>query len=480
MTKNPLHEYFQAKSIAIFGASDSKDKPGYVIAENFIENFEGKTYLINPKGGEILGKTVYKSVKEIDDEIDAAVIIVPAKYAPATMEDCANMGIKSVVIISGGFKEIGEEGKKIQQRIDDIAKENNIRIIGPNCIGVFYPKRGIDMVFLPDEKLKRPGIGGVSILTQSGAFGSAFLDIMGSLGNGNYLSKFVSYGNASDINEADILEYFGEDPETKIILAYVEGFKEGKRFIEIARKVSLKKPIIAIKANRNEAGAHAVASHTASLAANDAVTDALFKEAGIIRVYTWDELFDCMNAFNSSLLPLGDRVLIITDGGGAGVMASDAVGELGMELSELSQEIRDKIKEDLPRGLRDIISVANPIDLTGSATAKEYLISLEHSLKDPNVDSITYIIIPTPPAINVKDLMEGLKPYAKRINKTITFCAIGGAEAVYIREELEQMNFPFYPTPARSVYAIKKLTEYAEFLEYYNQKLPVIREIPKD
>ncbi|MDY6902032.1 MAG: CoA-binding protein, partial [Cyanobacteriota bacterium] len=331
MANNPLQCFFEAKSMAIFGASQEKDKPGFVIARNFIRNFEGKTYLINPKGGEIFGHKVYKSVFEVDEPIEAAAIIVPAKYAPSTMEDCAKKGIKSVTIISGGFKEIGEEGKKLQQRIDEIAKENDIRIIGPNCIGLFYPKRGLDMVFLPDEKLKRPGIGGVSILSQSGAFGSAFLDIMGSLGNGKYLSKFVSYGNASDINEADILEFFGNDSETKVILAYIEGFKEGKRFIEIARKVSLKKPIIAIKANRNEAGAHAVASHTASLAANDAVTDALFKEAGIIRVQTWDELFDCMNAFYSSLLPEGDRVLIITDGGGAGVMASDVVGELEMK-----------------------------------------------------------------------------------------------------------------------------------------------------
>ncbi|MGC9778265.1 MAG: CoA-binding protein [Candidatus Heimdallarchaeota archaeon] len=475
MVNNPLQYFFEAKSMAIFGASASWDKPGYVIAENFINNFEGKTYLINPKGGEILSNPVYKSVLEVEESIEAAVIIVPAKYVPAAMEDCAKKGIKSVTIISGGFKEIGEEGTLLQQRIDETAKENGIRIIGPNCIGLFYPKRGLDMVFLPDEKLKRPGVGGVSILSQSGAFGSAFLDVMGSLGNGNYLSKFVSYGNASDINEADILEYFGEDPETKVILAYLEGFMDGKRFIEIARKVSLKKPIIAIKANRNEAGAHAVASHTASLAANDAVTDALFKEAGIIRAYTWDELFDCMNAFNSTLLPDGNRVLIITDGGGAGVMASDVVGELEMELAELSTNIYKKMREDLP----PIISVANPIDLTGSATAKEYLYALEQTIDDPNVDSITYIIIPTPPAINVKDLMEGLKPYAKTINKTITFCAIGGAEAVYIREELEQMNFAFYPTPYRSVYALKKLTEYADYLKDHGQKLPVLRETPK-
>jgi acyl-CoA synthetase (NDP forming) len=479
MSKNPLHDFFQARSVAIFGASASEDKPGYVIAENFIKNFEGKTFLLNPKGGEILGHPVYKSLAEIDDDIDVAVLIIPARYAPATVADCAKKGIKSIIIISGGFKEIGEEGIKLQKQIDQTAKENGMRIIGPNCIGLFYPKRGIDTVFLPDEKLKRPGIGGVSILSQSGAFGSAFLDIMGSLGNGNYLSKFVSYGNASDINEADILEYFGEDPETKIILAYLEGFKEGKRFIEIARKISLTKPIIAIKANRNEAGAHAVASHTASLAANDAVTDALFREAGIIRAYTWDELFDCMNAFNSSLLPEGDKVLIITDGGGAGVMASDAVGELGLQLADLTPEIHDKIKGDFPEGLRDIISVANPIDLTGSATAYEYIISLKHSLQDANVDSITYIIIPTPPAIDVKELMESLKPYAKTINKTITFCAIGGAEAVYIREELEQMNFAFYPTPARSVYAIQKLTEYAEYLKSHGQKLPVIRKKPE-
>ncbi|MHA1354750.1 MAG: CoA-binding protein, partial [Candidatus Heimdallarchaeota archaeon] len=298
---------------------------------------------------------------------------------------------------------------------------------------------------------------------------------MGSLGNGKYVSKFVSYGNASDINEADILEYFGDDDETKVILAYLEGFKDGRRFIEVARKVSLKKPIIAIKANRNEAGAHAVASHTASLAANDAVTDALFKEAGIIRTYTWDELFDCMNAFNSSLLPEGDNVLVITDGGGAGVMASDAIGEMGMELAELSPKVHEKMRADLP----PIISVANPIDLTGSATSVEYLYALEQTIDDPNVDAITYIIIPTPPAINVYDLMEGLKPYAKTIKKTIVFCAIGGKEADYIKEELETMNFPFYPTPARSVYAIQKLLEYSEYLKAHGQKLPVLREVPK-
>lgn len=475
MAENPLEKFFKAKSIAIFGASSSKEKPGYVIAENFIKKFDGKTHLINPKGGEILGHPVYKSVLEIDEPIDSGVIIVPAKYVPATMKDCAKKNIQTVTIISGGFKEIGEEGVKLQKRIDQIAQENNIRIIGPNCVGIFYPKRGLDMVFLPESKLKRPGVGGVSILSQSGAFGSAFLDIMGSLGEGNYLSKFVSYGNASDINEADILEYFGQDPETKIILAYLEGFKEGRRFIEIARKVSLKKPIIAIKANRTEAGAQAVASHTASLAANDDVTEALFREAGIIRVYTWDDLFDCMIAFNNSLLPKGDRVLVITDGGGAGVMASDAIGLADLQLADLSPEVQQKMEEDLP----PFFSVANPIDLTGSATAEQYLYALEQTIKDPMIDSITYIIIPTPPAVDVKALMEGLKPFAKKINKTITFCALGGAEAEYIREELEKMNFPFYPTPARSVYAIKKLTEYADYLRAYGTELPVIREIPK-
>ncbi len=475
MTENPLHKFFQTKSMAIFGASASKDKPGFVIAENFINNFDGKTILVNHKGGEILGQPVYKTLEEVEGPVEAATIIVPAKYVPAAMEDCAKKGVKSVTIISGGFKEIGEEGIKLQQQIDTIAKEHDIRIIGPNCIGLFYPKRGLDMVFLPEEKLKRPTEGGISILSQSGAFGSAFLDIMGSLGKGNYLSKFVSFGNASDINEADILEYFGEDPETKIILIYLEGFKDGRRFIETARKVSLKKPIIAIKANRTEAGARAVASHTASLAANDDVTEALFKEAGIIRAYTWDNLFDCMKAFNSTLLPKGNQVLVITDGGGAGVMASDAIGLLGLELADLSPEIEKKMKEDLP----PYFSVANPIDLTGSATAKEYLYALEQTINDPAVDSITFIIIPTPPAINVKELMEGLKPYAKSINKTVTFCAIGGEEALYIREELEQMNFPFYPTPARSVYGIGILTEYADYLRTHGQELPVIRETPK-
>ncbi|TFF84993.1 hypothetical protein EU523_00690 [Candidatus Heimdallarchaeota archaeon] len=331
----------------------------------------------------------------------------------------------------------------------------------------------MDMVFLPEEKLNRPGVGNVSILSQSGAFGSAFLDIMGSLGAGNYVSKFVSYGNASDINEADILEYFGEDPETKIILAYLEGFKDGRRFIEVARRVSLKKPIIAIKANRTAAGAKAVASHTASLAANDDVTEALFKEAGIIRAYTWDDLFDCMLAFNGSVLPKGDRTLIITDGGGAGVMASDAIGLLDLELAELSSEVKSKMESDLP----SYYSVANPIDLTGSATADQYIYALEQTINDPNIDSIVYIIIPTPPAVDVKALMDGIKPFEKKVKKAITFCAIGGKEADFIREELEKLQFPFYPTPARTVKAIRQLTDYANYLQDHNAPFPKIREV---
>jgi acetyl coenzyme A synthetase (ADP forming)-like protein len=473
MAENPLKSFFDAESVAIFGASGTVGKPGYVITENFVNKFQGKTFLINPKGGTILDQPVYKSVTEIDEPIHLATVMVPAKYVPSVMEDCAKKGIKCVAILSGGFKEIGEEGVKLQQRIDEIAQENNIRIIGPNCIGLFYPKVGMDMVFLPEEKLNRPGVGNVSILSQSGAFGSAFLDIMGSLGAGNYVSKFVSYGNASDINEADILEYFGEDPETKIILAYLEGFKDGRRFIEVARRVSLKKPIIAIKANRTAAGAKAVASHTASLAANDDVTEALFKEAGIIRAYTWDDLFDCMLAFNGSVLPKGDRTLIITDGGGAGVMASDAIGLLDLELAELSSEVKSKMESDLP----SYYSVANPIDLTGSATADQYIYALEQTINDPNIDSIVYIIIPTPPAVDVKALMDGIKPFEKKVKKAITFCAIGGKEADFIREELEKLQFPFYPTPARTVKAIRQLTDYANYLQDHNASFPKIREV---
>ncbi|MHA1203504.1 MAG: CoA-binding protein [Candidatus Heimdallarchaeaceae archaeon] len=313
---NRIANFFNAKSFCVIGASTNLLKPGGVVAENFAKDFPGKLFLVNPRGGTHIfaGKeyTLYKSVLDIEEEIDAAIIIVPAKFAPQALEECGKKNIKNVIVTTGGFAEIGEEGVAIQNRMNDIMKTYNINIIGPNCLGLYSPVLGYDTMFLPVNKLKRPKPGNVSIFTQSGAFGAAFIDQLARLGSGNWIARFISYGNASDINEADCIEYLGDDEDTKMILVYLEDFKNGRKFMETLREVSLKKPVLGIKANRTEAGAKAGASHTAALSSDDAIVDDLLKEAGFQRVITWDELEDCVISFATQPLPKGNRVAIVT------------------------------------------------------------------------------------------------------------------------------------------------------------------------
>ncbi|MCD6422220.1 CoA-binding protein [bacterium] len=455
-----LENFFNIKSFCVVGASTTPNKPGNVVAYNFAHYFPGKTYLVNPKGGELFGLPLYKSVLEIENNIDAACIIVPARFAPKALEECGQKGIKNVIITTGGFAEIGEEGKKLQQQMNEIMKNYGINVIGPNCLGIYAPLLGIDTMFLPDAKLKRPKGGPVSIFTQSGAFGAAFIDQLSRLGSGKWISKFVSYGNASDINETDCLEYIGEDPDTKLILMYIEDFKNGRKFMEKAREISLKKPIMGIKANRTETGAKAGASHTAALASDDAIVDDLLKEAGVIRVITWDELQDCVLAFGTQPLPKGDRVAIVTDGGGAGVMASDMVSDCKLKLADFTPETKKKFKEIFP----PFYATGNPVDLTGSATARDYKVALETVYDDPNVDAIINICIPCIPDLDIDEYIEVTRELAKRKKKPFVTALIGGEEADYATQKLLEDDIPVFSSPGKAVRALGLLADYARYL----------------
>ena len=459
--KARLEKFFNAKSFCVVGASTTPNKPGNVVAYNFVRFFPGKTYLVNPKGGELYNNKLYKSVLEIDDSIDAACIIVPARYAPLALQECGKKGIKNIIITTGGFSEIGDEGIKLQQQLFDIMREFEINVIGPNCLGLYSPALGYDTMFLPDSKLKRPTNGPVSIFTQSGAFGAAFIDQLSRLGSGKWVSKFISYGNASDINETDSLEYVGQDLDTKMIIIYLEDFKNGREFMQKAREISLKKPIMGIKANRTETGAKAGASHTAALSANDVIVDDLLINAGIIRVITWDQLEDCVLAFGTQPLPQGNRVAIVTDGGGAGVMASDMVSDCGLKLAKFSPDVQQKLDETFP----SFYATTNPIDITGSATAEDYRIALEAVYNDSLVDSVINICIPVIPDLDIHEYIKITKEIAKRKEKPFVTALVGGEEADYATVELLKEDIPAFDSPGRAVRSLGMLTNYSRYLQ---------------
>ena len=456
-----LKPFFEAASFCIIGASTDPGKPGGVVAANFANNFPGKTYLVNPKGGELCGLPLYRSVLDIPEPVDVALIIVPARYAPETLEQCGRKGIGNVIITTGGFAEIGEEGERLQRRMLDAMERHGINVIGPNCLGIFAPALGIDTTFLPEAKLKRPGAGRVSIFTQSGAFGAAFLDELSRLGTGRWVQKFVSYGNASDVNEADCLEYVGGDPETDLILIYLEDFKDGRRFIEEAMRVSRRKPIMGIKANRTETGARAGASHTAAISSDDAIVDDLMRSAGIMRVVTWDQLKDCVLVFATQPLPRGGRVAIVTDGGGAGVMASDMLSDCDLELAELAPETIARLREAFP----PYYTIVNPVDLTGNATAEDYGRALEAVYEDPNVDSIINISIPCIPGLDIGAYVSITEGLARRGAKPVVTALVGGEEAERAFDELLGSDVPVFKSPGRAVQAVGMLTDYVRYLE---------------
>ncbi len=460
-----MKPFFDPRAVAIIGATDKKGKVGNVIFENFKTNkergiFKGNIYPVNPKLDEIEGYRVYKTVKELPDDTDLAVISIPAKFVPATMKDIAEKGIKAVIIITGGFGELGEEGKKLEREIYEVAKVNGIRVIGPNCVGVYVPDTGVDTVFLPEDKMDRPKSGPIAFVSQSGAFAAAMLDwaAMAEIGIG----KMVSYGNKIDVDDADLMDYFLHDDEINVLTFYIEGVKDGRKFIESAKRITRVKPVIALKSGRTEYGAKAASSHTGSLAGQDTIYDAVFKQTGIIRAEDFEHMFDLAKAFAELKykLPKGDRIGIITDGGGAGVMASDAVAKFGLRMAELSEETREFLKERFPPHA----VVGNPTDVVGDTDAERYRIALEGFVNDPNVDAIVVIVLFQVPLLEEEKVIDILAEYQRKSDKPIIAVAMGGRKTGRYARMLEEKGVPVYPTPERGVRAMTGLVRYTEYL----------------
>jgi len=445
-----LDYFFKARSVAVIGASTRPGKIGHEILRNLVEGeYEGKVYPVNPRAEEILGVKCYRSVSEIPGEVDLAVLSIPPGAVPDVVEECGKKGVKAIVIVSGGFKEVGPEGAELQRKTVEIARKYGMRVIGPNCIGIFDGETRLDTFFQSRERMLRPPKGNIAFLTQSGTFGCAFLEWAAEDGVG--ISKFVSYGNRADVDESDLIRYLGEDPDTKVIAIYAESISNGRKFMEVCRDVSKRKPIVVLKSGRTEQGSKAAVSHTGSLAGSYKVISSAFKQCGVIEVRTFEELYDVSKAL--SMLPpaAGPRIAMVTNGAGPCVMATDEIVSRGMMLAEYSKKTLEELRKRLP----SYALVGNPVDLTGSATKKDYEISMRLLLEDLAVDilMVFFVFQDTPLEDDIVEVVPRMKEYGK----PILAVASGGPYTKKQSKELEKRGIPVFSSPERAVAAARAL-----------------------
>jgi acetyl coenzyme A synthetase (ADP forming)-like protein len=448
----PLHGFFNPRSVAIIGASRNPKKVGHVIFRNFLEGgFKGRVFPVNPNCDDIYGHKTYPSVLYIKNRVDLAVICIPAAIVPATLRQCAKKRIHNVIIISGGFAEVGNH--ELEKQVKDIIEKNRMNVIGPNCVGIYDPNSNVDTFFLPRYKLERPESGDIAFISQSGALGSVMLDWMAM--KGYRISRFVSYGNAVDVDESDLIEYLSMDRKTKVICAYFEGVEDGRRLFNTARKCSEKKPIIVLKGGSSPEGTDAVSSHTGSLAGSSRIYSAAFRQSNMVEADSIEELFDFARVFSTQPKPSGNRVQIITDGGGFGVLAADALSRNNLKPATLSKETLRKMEDEMPRH----VVLKNPIDLTGDATTERYKTAIEATLADPNVDMIMVIGLLQMPTLTA-DIVDVVAELASKNRKPLVFVAAGGRFTEVLKKTLEDFGTPTFSYPEKAAKSLKALHEY--------------------
>jgi acetyl coenzyme A synthetase (ADP forming)-like protein len=438
---NPLESLFNARSVAVVGASTKPEKTGHTILKNIVEGgFAGRIYPVNPRAEAILGLPAFASLTAIAEPVDLVVIVVPARFVPDVMEEAGKKGVSGAVVISGGFGEIGEAA--LERRVVETAEEYGIRIIGPNCQGFNYTPNRLCASWPLVTKS-----GPVAIISQSGTVGAA-LEMWAEEAEIG-ISGFVALGNKADVNETDLIDLFAGDPNTKVISLYIEGVGDGRRFMDSVRAARKSKPIVVLKPGTTEKGARAVQSHTRSIAGRDEIFDAVCRQLGIVRAKTITELFDYSLALALSKKPKGNRVLIATSSGGSGIIATDAAEANGIEVADLPQRLAAELREALPAQC----VIANPLDLTGDATAERYRKAVEPAIRYDSADSI--LLIFGDPIPGASEVVNELK---KKSEKPIMVAYLGGGETER-RESLElhRSGTPVFPTPERAVAALKVL-----------------------
>lgn len=435
--RQPLDAIFAPKSVAVVGATETPGSVGRTILWNLISNpFGGTIFPVNPKRTSVLGIKAYPSIAEIPEPVDLAIIATKAATVPDIIRQCVDAGVNGAIIVSAGFKEIGEAGVKLEQEILDYARRGNLRIIGPNCLGVMNPLTGLNATFA--NAIARPG--NVAFISQSGALCTSILDW--SFRENVGFSAFVSIGSMLDVDWGDLIYYFGEDPRTQSIVIYMESVGNARSFLSAAREVALSKPIIVIKAGCTEQAAKAAASHTGAIAGSDAVLDAAFRRSGVLRVHSISYLFYITELLAKQPPPKGPRLTILTNAGGPGVITTDALVSQGSELTELAPETIEALNQILPPHW----SHSNPIDILGDADPERYAKALEIAANDPNTDGLLVILTPqsmTEPT----QTAEKLKPYSRLKGKPILASWIGGTEVAAGAEILNQAGIPCFPFP---------------------------------
>jgi len=439
-----LDAVFKPESIAVVGASRTPGKIGHEILRNLkLSGYAGTVYPINPQAGHILGLKCFARIEDVrGQKVDLAVIALPAQLVQQTLESCGRVGVRAVIIITSGFSEVGKAEE--EAKLVEIARTYKMRIIGPNTFGIFYAPSKLNCTFGPNYVLS----GKTAFITQSGALGLALMSWTTEEKYG--VSSIVSIGNKSDVDDADLIEYFAQDEDTKSILIYMEGLKDGKRFYEASKEAVKKKPIIVIKSGRSQRGATAASSHTGSIAGQDRVYDAAFKGAGILRADTMTQAFDWLQAINENPIPQGENIMIITNGGGIGVLATDKCEQLGLKLMDVPEDLKAQLQETVP----SYGSLRNPIDLTANADDETYRRALSLLMHREDVHGIialfcqTATIDPSLVADAIATVDEGAK--ATR-SKPLTAAFVGGHLSEVAYKRMLEKRFAAYPTTERCV-----------------------------
>jgi acetyltransferase len=460
---HPLDPLFSPQSVAVIGASERAGSVGRSVLWNLLSSpFGGTVFPVNAKRSNVLGIKAYPSVRDLPDKVDLVVLTTPADTVPDLIGQSVELGIPGAIVISAGFKEHGEHGKDLERQISEIIR-GKMRLIGPNCLGVMNPVRGFNATFA--HTVARPG--NVAFISQSGALCTAVLDW--SLRENVGFSAFVSIGSMLDVNWGDLVDYFGNDPRTHSIVIYMESIGDARSFLSAAREVSLTKPVIVIKAGRTAAAAKAAASHTGALTGSDEVLEAAFRRSGVLRVNSIADIFFMSDVLAKQPRPRGKRLCILTNAGGPGVLATDALVAGGGELAELSPETMKAFDEILPAQW----SHNNPVDILGDAEPDRYAKSLEIAAKDPNIDGMLVVLTPQD-MTNPTQIAEKLKPYAKGFGKPVLASWMGGAEVAAGEQILNQAGIPTFQFPDSAVRAFNYMWRYSYNLKglYETPALP--------
>ena len=448
-----LDTFFSAKSVAVIGASRTPGKVGYDVVRNLVDgDYQGGIYPVNPKADEILGLPCVPSVTDVEGDVDLAVIVIPARFVLEAIDECARKGVKAVIVISAGFKESGKDGRGVERQLAEKCRQHGIRCIGPNCLGVMSLPHNMNASFSG----ARPKAGRIAFFSQSGALGTAILDVC--VGEDIGISRFISYGNKADVDETDLIEALGDDPETDVILGYIESIDDGQKFIQVAGRVTRKKPVIVFKSGRTSAGAKAASSHTGSLAGADSAYAAAFQQCGVIRAENVAEFFDFARAFATRRMPAGPSVAVVTNAGGPGIIATDAIEFSRLEMADLLDGTEKALAEALPPQA----NIHNPVDVLGDARADRYQAALATVAADPNVASIITILTPQT-STEAEPTAQVLADAAAATDKPILASFMGSAAVVGAWRALDERGVPNFEHPDRAVKALEAMLKLSEW-----------------